>query len=260
MNRAARQAAYDNRAAVPDSAARLDAVFAASAQRRAEAPAGLDQPYGRRERNKVDLFPGRDPTAPCLVFLHGGYWQRNGRESFTVWMDGVRAHGWTAALPGYTLAPDATLTEIVAEVHAALDWLAHRVHGKIILSGWSAGGHLAAMALDHPRVQAGLAISGVFELGPLRDTEYNEALRLSDAEVEMLSPLRLTPSPKPLAIAYGTAELLPFVHDARGLHWHRAERHAPGPLLPVAGAHHFNVCDSLRDPDGMLTRAALALA
>ena len=98
---------------------------------------------------------------------------------------GPYAHGWAAALPGYTLAPDASLTEIVAEINAALDWLAangaaHGINGKVVLSGWSAGGHLTAQCLGHPRVSAGLAISGVFELGPIRDTYLNEKLRLTD--------------------------------------------------------------------------------
>ena len=37
----------------------------------------------------------------------------------------------------------------------------------------SAGGHLTAMALGHPVVAAGLAISGVYDLAPIRDTALN---------------------------------------------------------------------------------------
>src|SRR5207237_908129 len=101
---------------------------------------------------------------------------------------GPYAHGWAAALPGYTLAPDASLTEIVAEINAALDWLAangaaHGISGKVVLSGWSAGGHLTAQCLGHPRVSAGLAISGVFELGPISDTYLTQKRQLSDAEI-----------------------------------------------------------------------------
>ncbi len=136
----------------------------------------LDLRYGKRERNLWDLFPAKDPKAPCLVFIHGGYWQRNSKEQFANLIGGPYAHGWAAALPGYTLAPDATMTDIVAEIRVALDWLvehgaAHGIAGPIVLSGWSAGGHLTAMCLDHPSVVAGLAISGIFELGPLRDTD-----------------------------------------------------------------------------------------
>src|SRR5439155_1054324 len=71
-----------------------------------------------------DLYPAADKSAPCLVFLHGGYWQRNSREVFAMLVEGVAAHGWSVAIPGYSLAPDASLTEIVAEISAALDWLA----------------------------------------------------------------------------------------------------------------------------------------
>ena len=30
----------------------------------------------------MGLFPATDPKAPCLVFIHGGYWQRNSKEQF----------------------------------------------------------------------------------------------------------------------------------------------------------------------------------
>jgi acetyl esterase/lipase len=228
-------------------------------------PRHLDLRFGPKERNRWDLFPAADPGAPCLVFIHGGYWQRNSKEMFAGWMAGVVAHGWAAALPGYTLAPEASLTEIVTEIEAALDWLATNgpglgIAGNVVLSGWSAGGHLTAQCLGHPRVSAGLAISGVYELGPIRDTYLNEKLRLSDDEIERLSPLRQPMIDKPLAIAYGTAELPPLVDDSRALHALRAANHLPGPLIPVAGANHFTIMDELAQPDGELVKQALLLA
>ena len=262
MSRAERDAAYNNSAAVADSPALNAARIAASAACRAAWPGSLDVPYGPAERQRWDIFPGPDPAAPCFVFIHGGYWQRNRREEFCCLGEGLRAHGWSVALPGYTLAPDATLTQITAEIHAALDWLAahgaeHGVAGPVLLSGWSAGGHLTAMALGHARVAAGLAISGIYELGPVRDTYLNGALRLTDDEVAVLSPLRLPPVRKTLAIAYGSAELPPLVEDSRALHAQRAAAHLPGALTPCAGGDHFTVVEELRRPDGLLVRAAI---
>lgn len=264
MSRAERDAAYNNSAAVADSAEHVARWTAAAAVWRAAHPKYLDIAYAPKERTKWDLFPGTDPNAPCLVHIHGGYWQRNSREVFACLAEGVARHGWSAALPGYALAPDASLTSIVAELREALDWLlAHRteygIDGPIILSGWSAGGHLAALLLDHPCVAAGLAISGVYELGPIRDTYLNEKLRLTDEEICALSPLRLAQSLKPLDIAYGTRELPALVESSRELHAKRAAAHLPGCLVPAPGHDHFTILETLRDTAGLLTRCALRL-
>ena len=264
MSRAARDAAYNNNAAVADSAALNHERRDASAAYRAAHAGALDLAYGPLERNKWDLYPAADAAAPCLAFIHGGYWQMNTREQFACLAAGVAAHGWSVAMPGYTLAPDVSLAAIAGEIRAALDWLKvegprYGIAGPVIVSGWSAGGHLAALALDHPLVTAGLAISGIYELGPLRDTYLNEKLALTDQEIEALSPLRLPVTQKPLAIAYGTREVPALVNDARALHARRAEAHAPGALIPVAGANHFTILHELRSPTGALVRQALAL-
>jgi acetyl esterase/lipase len=264
LSQAERDAAYDNGKAVTNSAALIAERNAASEQARASLKSVLDLPYGPHERNKIDLYPASDPNAPCLVFIHGGYWQRNSREVFAMLVEGIAAHGWSVAIPGYTLAPEASLTEIVAEIRASLDWLAakgakHGVAGPVITSGWSAGGHLVAMTLDHPAVAAGLAISGVYELAPIRDTELNDKLKLTDAEVETLSPLRLPVVNKRLDIAYGSNELPALVLDSIHLHEQRVAAGATGRLLPIDGADHFTILAELRRPEGALVKAALAL-
>jgi arylformamidase len=264
LDQVGRDACYDNTRAVADSARQVEARDQASAAYRAAHPAGLDIAYGAGARNALDLYPARDGAAPCLVFLHGGYWQRGARELFACFAEGPNAAGWSVAMVGYTLAPEASLTRIVAETGAALDWLAangaaHGIRGPLVLSGWSAGGLLTAMQLGHPAVAAGLAISGVYDLAPIRQTYLDAKLGLTEAEIAALSPLRLPAIGKPLCIAYGTRELPALVHDARNLHALRAAAHAPGPLLPVPGAEHFSVLDALRRPDGILVRAAHAL-
>ncbi len=77
LSQAERDAAYDNNAAVKNSAALIAVRNQASEALRASRKSSLDVPYGDRERTKIDLYPAGDKAAPCLVFLHGGYWQRN---------------------------------------------------------------------------------------------------------------------------------------------------------------------------------------
>ena len=264
LSQAERDAAYDNNAAVKNSAALIAERNQASEALRAARNSLLDIPYGERERTKIDLYPAGSTTAPCLVFLHGGYWQRNSREVFAMLVEGVAAHGWSVAIPGYSLAPEVSLTEIVAEVSRSLDWLAQNggaygISGPVVLSGWSAGAQLVAMALDHPRVTAGLAISGVYDLAPIRDTGLNDALKLTEQEIATLSPLRLPPVQKRLDIAYGTAELPALVCDSIRLHEARMAANAPGKLFPIEGADHFSILGELRRPDGALVDIARRL-
>src|ERR1700732_43582 len=107
----------------------------------------LDLRYGPRERNRIDFLKARE-KGPTLVFIHRGYWQTRAKETFALFAAGLMAHGINVALIGYTLAPDATLDEIVAEIHAGVDFLVERLPGlggdagRIVVSGWSAGGHL----------------------------------------------------------------------------------------------------------------------
>ena len=265
LDQAERSAAYDNNAAVPDSPGWIERRNRDSAAYREAHRAKLDLAYADiSERTAFDLYPSADKKAPCLIFVHGGYWQRNSRELFACIAEGPAASGWSVAIPGYSLAPQASLTEIVAEIGQAIDWLTARggeygIDGPLVIAGWSAGGQLTALHLGHHNIVAGLAISGVYELAPIRDTHLNPALKLTDREIETLSPLRLDPVHKPLTIAYGSRELPALVHDSRKLFARRKAAGAPGSLLPIAGADHFSILAELQKPDGALVKAANAL-
>lgn len=196
MDRETLDAAYNNAAAVADAQAWLAAWREAGAARRAMPGAVLDQAYGPRPRNRIDLFPSGAKDAPLLLFFHGGYWQRNAKEGFASMADGALARGIDVALAGYTLCPEVTMTELVAEAQAAVAWVAEHAPGlgfgmrRLVLSGWSAGGHLAVSCIAHPRVDAALPISGVYDLAPIQAGSLNDALRMDAAEAERLSPIR----------------------------------------------------------------------
>lgn len=93
LSQAERDAAYDSNVAVKNSAALIAERNEASATLRASRKSFLDVPFGHRERTKIDIYPATDEAAPCLVFLHGGYWQRNSREVFAMLVEGVAAYG-----------------------------------------------------------------------------------------------------------------------------------------------------------------------
>jgi arylformamidase len=128
------------------------------------------------------------------------------------------------------------------------------------VSGHSAGGHLTASVMTLPVVRGGLAISGIYDLEPIRLNYLNEKLGLDREEAERNSPLLHIPSRAvELAITYGTAELPELCRQS--IEYARAwlGRGLPGQLLPVDGANHFTILESLARPDGALTRAFIKM-
>jgi hypothetical protein len=118
------------------------------------------------------------------------------------------------------------------------------------------------MALNIRWSRPGFAVSGVYDLEALRDTKLNQALQLSDGDIDAtLSPLAVAGRHEADddRLRHGR-ELPALVNDSRELHALRAMPHAPGLLLPVVRANHFSILEHLTDPDGELTRAALDLA
>jgi acetyl esterase/lipase len=230
-----------------------------SAGMRARRPGYLDLRYGPRERNRIDFLKIRD-KAPTLLFIHGGYWQNRAKEAFTLFAEGPMAHGINVALIGYTLAPEATLDEIVDEIHAGIDFLAGQLPalgagaGGIVVSGWSAGGHLTAMALSHPHVKAGMAISGIYDLEPIRASYLNEKLGLDEAMSRRNSPMMQGGgAPKPLSLVVGSAELPLLRRQTADFAGHRAKYRLPVTYEEIPGANHFTIMDEMAAQTGRIT-------
>jgi arylformamidase len=230
-----------------------------SAEMRAQHPNHLDLRYGPRERNRIDFLKAAD-GGPTLLFIHGGYWQMRAKEAFTLFAAGPMAHGINVALIGYTLAPDATLDEIVAEIDRGLDFLAEQLPDlggdarRIVVSGWSAGGHLAAMALAHPKVKAGIGISGIYDLEPIRHSYLNVKLKLDEAMSRRNSPMMQAGGPmKPLALVAGSGELALLRRQTADFAGHRAKFGLPVSYEEIPGADHFSVMGELLSPTGRIT-------
>ena len=265
MDRAALDAAYDNTSAVADSQQYRARWWDESAAIRAEPSARTGLRYGARPRAALDYFPAKS-GAPLFVFIHGGYWQRNEKERFSFVSRGPRAHDVNVAVPGYTLGPDATLTEIVDEIRQALTYLAEHAGGlgfdraKLFVGGWSAGGHLTTAVADHPAVAGGMPISGIFDLEPIALGALNDKLSLSGEEIEKLSPLRNLPRRAVPLKLYAGLEELPELRRQSQAYFEALQANAfPTSLTFLPGHHHFSILGELARPDGALTQGLLDL-
>lgn len=255
MSRAELDAGYNNSLAVTDSSALMAEFGHLSEGTRQQPFAQLDLHYGEAQRNRIDYFAAKKP-GPLLVFIHGGYWQMRAKESFSFLANAFLPHGIHVAMVGYTLAPEASLATIVQEVKSSVGWLAENASSRgadtsrIIVSGWSAGGHLTAMCMDHPGVIGGLAISGIYDLEPIRLSYLNDKLHLKEEDVDLLSPMALPLTAKPVLVAYGLAELPELQRQSRDFYQVRNAAGRPGKLLALAGLNHFTILADLASPDG----------
>ena len=270
LDRASLDKAYNNAAAVTNSAALVAAWERRSAILRQQYSGTLDLSYGPRPRNRIDFLKSGAPAAPTLIFLHGGYWQMRSKEAFTFVASGPLSAGINVALVGYTLAPEISIDEMVAEIRRALDWLVSGLPAlgadpsKIFLSGWSAGAHLAAVAMDHPSVRGCVAISGVYDLEPMRHCYVNDKLRLDEDAAQRNSPIRQQSSPAlPLAVVVGGAEVPLMYQQSADYAAERAKCGLPVAFHEIPGADHFSILEGMERADGRLmaiVREAVAAA
>ena len=259
MSQEDRDRGLNNGVAVAGSADIVAGWERRSAEMRGRYSDHLDLRYGPRERNRIDFLKSAE-KGPTLVFIHGGYWQHRAKEVFTLFAAGPMAHGINVALFGYTLAPDATLDEIVAEIHQGIDFLVEQLPAlggnasRIVVSGWSAGGHLASVALSHPQVKAGMGISGIYDLEPIRHSYLNVKLGLDEAMSRRNSPvMQAGGAMKPLSLVVGSAELPLLRKQTANFACHRAKYGLPVTYEEIPGADHFTIMNEMVSPTGQIT-------
>lgn len=227
-------------------------AFRQAMGRRAE----LDLAYGPSPRERLDLFLPDGPPKGVVIFVHGGYWHLFSKSHWSHFAAGPLARGYAVAMPGYTLAPAARIGEITAEIARAAWFVGTRVPGPVVVTGHSAGGHLAARmgCADIPvPVARVVPISPLAELGPLLATGMNATLKLDETEVAAESPARQRLRDGVSAHVWvGAGERPAFLWQARVL----AEEWAC-PWTVEPGRHHFDVIEGLCDPGSPLCAALI---
>jgi arylformamidase len=269
MDKAALDAAYNNTTAVgipkrdqyvAGWSARSDAVRKARGGK-------IDLRYGGEPRQRLDFFACGTPGAPTLAYIHGGYWQFNDKEPYAFFGETLLPAGFNLALLEYTLAPAARMDQIVAEVRAAVAWVidhAAELGGdprRVFVAGHSAGGHLTGAAMSDGRVAGGLAISGIYDLEPIRLNYLNDKLGLDADEAARNSPiLHLPSSAAPLVVSVGLDELPELIRQSEEYWaaWHG--KGLPGQYVPLPGHEHFSILEELAQPSGRLLAALKTLA
>lgn len=266
---------YDARASVPSFDAEYARYVAASAAVLRDVPRIADLCYDERSGETLDFYSaGR--KSPVFLWIHGGYWRALSKEDNAFVVPGLVPRGVSVAVMNYSLAPAVGIGEIVRQVRAAVAWLhrygetlgidARRIH----VGGSSAGGHLVGMVLaggwhdafDLPEdgIGTALALSGLFDLHPLRHTRVDGWMKFDEPSLRAESPIFSVPrrSPAHLLAAVGGRETDEFRRQTRDYlaRWRAAGNR--GDEIAMPDHNHFDIALSLGDPQGDLSRAVVA--
>lgn len=229
----------------------------------------------------LDLYrpaSGAMSRAPILLQVHGGGWRGgNRRQQARPLMDRLAASGWLCAAISYPLSPDATFPEHLVGVKQAVAWL--KDNGPelgadpdaIVITGGSAGGHLAAMAAltngDHQpgfehvdtSVAAVVSLYGIYDFlnrnGTRDDWPLIPHLVMKATKSEApdayraASPLdQVGPHAPPWLIIHGEQDAVVPPHESR--QFHEALAAASDNVVVYAelpgATHTFDIVHSIR--------------
>jgi arylformamidase len=231
--------------------------------------------WGEGVNETFDFFPAASRSAPLLVFFHGGYWQELSKDDSLFIAPGCVANGVAFAAIEYTLAPRATVSAIVDQCRRAIRSLVLQASAlgfdprRIVVSGSSAGAHLAAMLLagtwpnnEKPSdaIAGAVLLSGIYDLEPLVPTYINRALHLSETGAATVSPvgLQLGP-PAPVIVAWGENETSEFKRQSQLFASKLKDAGFPVKSLQVDGANHFDLVFGISDRNSKLGKTVLKL-
>ncbi|MBN2317471.1 MAG: alpha/beta hydrolase [Acidobacteria bacterium] len=276
LDQAALDAAYDQSAYAPNMNHILDRCTMNSESVRERLGAPRRYAYGTAPIEKLDVYSTGKAVAPILIFLHGGAWRKGLARDYAFPAELFVHAGAHYVVPDFAPVQDVggSLMPVAEQVRNAVAWI-YRNAGtfggdsdRLYVSGFSSGGHLAGVVLttdwikdfDLPAdvVKGGLCCSGMFDLEPVRLSARSSYIRFTDEMEQALSPQRqLDMLNAPIIVAYGTLETPEFQRQSRDF---AAAVKTSGKIVHLIvgeGYNHFEMLETLADPEGLLGRAAL---
>ena len=264
---------FDLRSAFPDYVEYFDSWRQGSELARENLRPRLDLAYGPAPRDRLDFFAAQSTNRPILVFIHGGYWRSMDKADFSFIAPAFVANDFNVALLNYPLTPSVRIEEIVRHVRVGCRWLYDNSStlnadpSGLHLMGWSAGAHLSMMmaasdeSIDTHRtppfpVKSVFAISGIYDLFPVRHTSANAGFQLTHMEAQVNSPLYLRSNGESkLAVVWGALATPSFRAQSLAL----ANAWEANLRLEAQNCHHYAVMGELARPDSRVLSMAVAL-
>jgi arylformamidase len=233
--------------------------------------------YGTEKQESLHLYKVKKRRAPIVIFIHGGGWRGGSAAECAFPAEMLLAAGaHFIAVDFFTIGEaKGDLDILVHQIRRACGWIfqnSARFGGdprRLYIVGHSSGAHLAAMILStcwsdygfpSDLIKGGVLISGIYDLGPLRQTSRVSYVHIDDRVERDLSPIhQLSNLSAPLLIAVGTAESPEFRRQAQS--YADAATKAGKKIQTIVGEgyNHFEILETLANPYGVLGRNLLNL-
>jgi len=166
----------------------------------------LDRPYGPTALEKLDIYkPSGAGPWPVVIYIHGGYWRSGDKAESGYIARAFSRDNILTVVINYGLVPATPISEQVQHCISAVIWVRNHIReyggdpDRLFVIGHSAGAHLAAMLIAVPKGKSLLpegtikgicALSGIYDLEPVRLSYVNDSLHIADEDVTPLSPVR----------------------------------------------------------------------
>jgi arylformamidase len=268
---------YNVRASIPETGQIFDRwqrdsdAFRTQHSRLAE----IDLAYDHDPLQTLDYFRSGKPDGALVVFIHGGYWQSLDKSFFSYVAQPYVADGLNVAVINYRLTPAVEMGVVVSDCRKALLWLWHNAGAlgfdreRLVVSGSSAGGHLTSVLastnwgtfeLPHNPITGACALSGLYDLEPIRLCYLNQKIGLDAETAKRNSPVHMVPrSGPPLILSTGGNESAEFHRQEREYArlWRAASLECD--TIEQSDGHHFDMVDRLGTRGSSLYQAVLTL-
>ena len=233
--------------------------------------------YGSSHLQKLDVFYKKNTkNLPIHIFIHGGYWRALYKSYHSHMALPFIKKGICFFNINYDLCPAVKLTEIKNQIIKAIIWIINNAANfngnkeNIVISGHSAGAHLASLMLSTNWKKYGFAanplkgvalISGIYETEIIPSLTVNNEIQLSYEEASNNNPFKLEPKfIIPTIISFGDDE--PELWKAQSIKYMK--------YLNLNGYNckkivckddnHFSLIDTLADYNHLLVKEIINLS
>ena len=232
--------------------------------------------YGTTAIERLEVYSALRPNAPIHIHIHGGAWHQRPAADYAFPAEMLMNAGAHYVVPDFISVDEANgdLMPMVEQVRRAIAWTARNAKefggdaGRLYLSGFSSGSHLAGVALltewrgdfDLPDnlVKGAVLSSGMYDLRPVRLSARSKYVRFTDEMEERLSTQRhLARIVTPLVLAHGTYETPEFQRQTRDFAAALKAASKPVQYLVNENYNHFEMMETFASPYGLLGRAVL---